>query len=298
VFVFIVRKKWKSIPLFLVGFFVISFLGYLFVYDHLLWLFQTNPYTSNNGFDHYGTGSWIDYFVKFYYMTGIPFIILFWISTVFLFVGIIFQVRSSIVRMFSSIEFILFALFFSFFLSHVVFWKFGLFHSFGMSRVLISITPIALLIVLYLLHRIIQYSFKLKGVVVVCILSLTVFPFLNNPSAWNYSKEFAMNPELKAMKEIQKEFNLDSLHASRIYYSSTPLMTIWNYDVYDTAKLKSIRELQFQKPTSSRYIVVVEDWFMNIDCNVMRSDSLFLGLKKVYSKKVSDVNTVDIYINQ
>jgi hypothetical protein len=167
-----------------------------------------------------------------------------------------------------------------------------------MSRVLISILPVGLLMVLYMLHRIVQYSHKYKGVVVACMLSIVAFPFLDNPSAWNFAEEFSINPELKAMKEIPLEFNLDSLPATHIYYSSTPLMTIWGYDVYDSSKFKSIRELQDHKPASGRYIVIAEDWFMNVDCNVMRSDSLFLGLKKVYSKKVSDINTVDIYMNE
>jgi len=295
--IFLLLHKWRIFPLFLVGTIIISIAGYIFYHDQLLWVYTTIPYTEER-IENYGSGGWTDFFPKFYYMTGIPFTILFWISVCLIVFLLIKRIRVDFKGCIRSVEFLFLGLFFSFFLAHVVFWRFGLFHSFGMSRVLICILPIAFLMIMYLLNELMQKSFKFKKeiLVVICIL-IIVFPFLSNKSSWNIPADFVEDPEIVAIKNIKSEFNIDSLHASKIYYTSIPLMTVLNYDVYDTDKFKSIRELKTSLPTNEKILLIKEDWFLYIDENMSSDDPVFKQLKKVYSKKISENNTVEMYTN-
>lgn len=289
--------KWKEILLMLTGLVCISVLGFAFQYPSIFWVFTTNPYTANHGFDNYGAGNWGDFFSKFYYMTGIPFTILFWIATLLFITVLVKHLIKNFKAGLHTIEFLLLGSFFSFFLAHVVFWKFGLFHSFGMSRVLISIVPIGLLMVVYLFDQVIKKYEKGKIAAAVCIGCLVVFPFTANKSAWKFSKEFSEDPETAAMKTIPGDIKIDTIKTGMIYYSSIPLMTLWNCDVFDETKYRRIGALKHGKPQGG-YIVVTEDWFMPVDCNISKDDELFKDLDKVYSKKVSENNTVRIYVGK
>ncbi|WP_018344406.1 hypothetical protein [Cytophaga aurantiaca] len=291
-------NKWKNVLLMLTGLACISVLGFIFQYESIFWVFTTNPYTANHGFDNYGSGNWGDFFSKFYYMTGIPFTILFWGATLLLMKILVSRLVDNFKEGLNTIEFLLLGSFFSFFLAHVVFWKFGLFHSFGMSRVLISIVPIGLLMVLYLLNQLLEKFDKAKIVTVFCIVCLVMFPFTSNKSAWKFSKEFVEDPETAAMKKIPEDIKIDTMKADVIYYSSIPLMTLWGCDVFDETKYKRIGALKHQGEPEGRYAVVTEDWFMNVDCNIKKDDPLFKNLRQEYSKRVSENNVVRIYMSK
>lgn len=293
---FIAMNRCKEILFMVTGLISISILGFLFQHESLFWVFTTNPYT--HGIDNYGAGNWSDFFVKFYYMTGIPFIILFWGATLLIIKVLVGRLIINFKETFTSIEFLLFGLFFSFFLAHVVFWKFGLFHSFGMSRVLISIIPIGLLMVLYLFNVLTERLRNGHMILVLCIASIVIFPFTDNKSAWKFSTEFEEDPETLAMKNIANDIKIDTLKRDIIYYSSFPLMVLLDCDVYDTNKYRDLVELKRKGKPMGSYLVITEDWFMTIEGNIKKEDPLFYALENIYSKKISDNNTVNIYISK
>jgi hypothetical protein len=293
---FVALNRWKEILFMLTGLVCISILGFLVQYESILWIFTTNPYT--HGIDNYGSGGWSDFFVKFYYMTGIPFTVLFWGATLLIIKVLVGHLITNFKETFTRIEFLLFGSFFSFFLAHVVFWKFGLFHSFGMSRVLISIIPIGLLMVLYLFNVISEQLQKSKMILSFCIACFIIFPFTDNISAWNFSKEFEENPETLAMKNISNDIRIDTLKKDAIYYSSFPLMIFLDCDVYDKNRYRDLVEIKRNGKPEGSYAVISEDWFMTIEGNIKKDDTLFDGLENIYSKKISDNNTVNVFISK
>jgi len=296
-FIFLFAKKWKEVPYFFVGFVVISVLGFCLHYDSLLWTFNTNPYTINTGFNNYGSGNWDDFFIKYFYMTGIPFTILFWASCIVMLVVLIRKMNRKFSETVLSIESVYLLLFFSFFFAHVVFWKFGLYHSFGMSRVLISILPIGFLIVVYLFNMI-YTSWNNKIVISVLCLIIIIFPFVGNKSSWSIPKDFVEDPEMVEMKKIKSEYEIYPEQVDKVYYSSIPLMILLDYDIFGTNKFVGISQLKDSIPANEKILVIRDDWFLNIDCNIKSDDAIFSKLKKVYSKKVSDNNTIEIYTNE
>jgi hypothetical protein len=292
---FIASSKWKEILYMLTGTLCISVAG-MFVHDkNILWVFSTNPYAVSQPVDTYGAGAWSDYFSKFYYMTGIPFTALFWIASIVLTIILIKKIGSSLKTAIVSTEYLLLGLFFSFFLAHVVFWKFGLFNSFGMSRVLISIVPIGLLMVCYLFDWLLVYSDKNILTAGICAFVFVLFPFLNNKSAWNFSKEFKEDAEIAEIKKISSDIRIDTFQTDRIYYTSTPLMVLLKCDIYDTCKYKLINKFKKDIKPGYSYIVVKDQWSMKMESTIMNEDLIFAGVKKIYSRQLSETNSVDIY---
>ncbi len=294
---FIALSKWKEVVFMLTGTLCISVSGMFFHDKNILWIFSTNPYTVSQPFDSYGSGNWSDYFIKFYFMTGIPFTALFWIASSILGATLIKKIAVNFKTGVAGTESLLLGLFFSFFLAHVVFWRFGLFNSFGMSRVLISIVPIGLLMICYLFDRLLLYSNKNIVTTGICVFVLILFPFLNNKSAWNFSKEFKEDAEVVAMKKISNDIKINTLQSDRIYYTSTPLMIILGCDIYDTCKYKSINTFKYDMKPGYSFILVKDEWSMKMESNIMNDDDIFNDLKKIYSKRISETNAVAIYSN-
>lgn len=147
------EKKWTKLPWLAFGTCLFSIIGYPY-YKDVLWIFHENPYTSGT-LDNYGKGNIAHYFSQFLFVTGIPYTLLV-VGGLLLF-GVTLVKNSVWKKIKNPIDFfILYGCFLGYFFAHVVFWSQGLFHSFGMSRVLIAILPLGALIAMRALNFIFE----------------------------------------------------------------------------------------------------------------------------------------------
>ena len=78
-FYFLLKKKWKLIPLLLFGNVVYSIAGF-FVYNDFLWVFNKIPYAHLSS--TYGSGRLFHFVDQLIYIVGVPIYILFWLGVI------------------------------------------------------------------------------------------------------------------------------------------------------------------------------------------------------------------------
>ena len=138
------KQGWKYLPLLLVGHVVYTLVGVLFFEHEFNWLFTSNANAVLT--PAYGvTGTWLHYIKELVYVIGIPICILFWLGTLVLAVKLLKDIRKLKDNLVSAF---IFAGTFSVIIAHTIFWKFGLFKSFGLTRNLLTVAPLMSIIAL------------------------------------------------------------------------------------------------------------------------------------------------------
>lgn len=257
-FYLVINQKWRHIPYLFAGYVVYGLIGLLWVYQDFNWLFTQNPYSSDAAIK-YGNGEWLHYFIQFYYINGLPFTLLtlgamaqfFWT----------FRSNTAWARLNQNQQlFLLYGCGLGFFLSHVVFWKFGIFGSFGMNRILFCIVPIAAAAIGYFLIALHQhlnpklFSFLYTSILLVVML----FPFSGNKSAWNFQKHFGPNPEIALMEQIVKT-NPDWESHLPIAYGAPIVAEYLNIDPFNARVCLPLSDL------SKANSVLWDSWFAKIE---------------------------------
>lgn len=129
------KENYKYLPLLSIGHIFYSFLG-RFIYDKdWLWVFKSNP--NAELITTYGrTGDWLHYIIKILEIVGLPIYIIFILGIlVFFFKTLVLKRRDTYLTLSISAMFLTIA-------AHTVFWKFGIFKSFGLKRNLLTIAPL------------------------------------------------------------------------------------------------------------------------------------------------------------
>ncbi|MFB1003915.1 MAG: hypothetical protein QMC70_07255 [Bacteroidia bacterium] len=110
--------------------------------------------------------------------------------------------------------------------AHSIFWTYGLFHSFGLTRVLIVIIPLLAFIAYRGLEWLLcAFHFIHTKLLIGCFIAvIVVFPFIHNKMAINWQKDMSLTSEQSLMHDansyIMKE-NLDTLplYTNAYYYA-------------------------------------------------------------------------------
>ena len=187
-------KRFKYIAHLSVGHVVYGIVG-LFVYSDFLWMFNQNPYSGIE--EKYGSGDIFHFVEQLPYMIGLPIYILFFLG-VFR-GGLRFFKGEMLLK-----EFILiYGVTIGYIVAHSIFWRYGLFHSYGLSRVLLVIIPL----IAFIAYRGLQwlhcalYFFNKKYINTITIILIAVFPFIKNKMAIDWDKDIKQEHQQVLVKQ-------------------------------------------------------------------------------------------------
>jgi hypothetical protein len=253
---FLLKRKWKLIPLLLVGHMAYSIAGF-FVYNDLFWVFNKIPYAHLSSI--YGSGKLFHFFRQLLYVVGVPVYILFWIGTI----SIMWKSVKKILTL--ELQILVFLGFFTFFIAHSLFWYFGIFNSIGIKRVLVSVGPLISIISLTGFNFITEEAFKNKiipkfitqGLIVAYIL---IFPFTFNPAAINWERDLSLSKDQRSAIQVVHFINQQIGYDHRFVFAHPYLSEALKIDHFDeNQRLELTNDVMYQ--IKSGDIIIWENWF-------------------------------------
>jgi hypothetical protein len=252
-------RKWKMLPLLLMGSILYGIAGYPFHGD-FLWVFNKVPYARLSS--TYGEGNPFHFLNQLIYVVGIPVYILFWL-------GIIAWFRNTWKQGFKpQLTFLIYGGVFTFIIAHSVFWYFGIFNSMGLNRVLLSITPYIALIALIGLNFLSDVLFaslnkKMKLVRYFFLGYVLIFPFTSNPAAMDFGKDLGLTSAEKVATEmagqLKKEYD-----NFRIVVADINCCKLLNKDCFDSKEKVFLNE-QSLSNLRTNDIIIWDNWFAVVE---------------------------------
>jgi hydrogenase/urease accessory protein HupE len=204
------KRKIRQLVYLITATVIYSLVGGLY-FQNYIWFFSDIPYLQPP--TYYGSGSWFHFFDKFVYVVGIPLYIL-------MVLGLI-RLMIHIKDMRYQDELLLIAAGFgAYFLAHVVFWRLGVFGSFGLERVLIAIVPAGILLAGRALDWLPAWPARMAWGY--CL----VFPFTDNPAAFHLEKDFTLSPDQKLMDSLALRIKSSPELATQKCYYAYPYAAI------------------------------------------------------------------------
>lgn len=213
----LLAKKWKFLPYVGIGTAVYGIAG-LFVFNDFLWMFHQNPYSGEE--IKYGSGPIFHFLEQLPYVIGLPIFVLF-------FLGIF---RGGMLFLKGKMELkelvLLYGIAVGYIAAHSIFWAYGLFHSFGLTRVLIVIIPLVAFIAYRGLEWLLcAFHFIHSKLLIGCFIAVSVvFPFTNNKMAINWQKDVSLTSDQSLMHDansylIAKYLDAQPLYTNAYYYA-------------------------------------------------------------------------------
>lgn len=258
--VFLIRKQWKPSLALLTGSMVYGFIGLLY-YDSPLWVFTSIPYTKSNLL--YGHGDWFHFFEKLIYILGVPGLILFA-------AGFIIQLLKLNRKDFLQTQWLILYAFLSFFMAHVIFWKYGLFNSLGLHRVMGSILPLMALIAsssLHFFHSAIKNKIITHSITFGLAAYLVIFLFTSNPASINWQGEMNLSKNQNFTKEISSRVGAQMKENSRLIYNDNFISLSLNIDHFDENKRLNLYHSNLSKMKSGDFILW-DSWHSKYESDV------------------------------
>ncbi|GAB2770066.1 hypothetical protein HNQ93_000427 [Hymenobacter luteus] len=141
----LLSRHWRALPWLGLGFVVYGVAG-LFVYQDFLWVFTHNAYPTRN--ENYGHGQWPHFILSLPGTIGWVLYALFWIGGF----RMLWEWSKPTARLrpekFTAELLLVYGNVVVFIGAHTIFWTFGIFGSFGLTRVLCCVVPLISLIAL------------------------------------------------------------------------------------------------------------------------------------------------------
>lgn len=190
-------KKYKYVLYILVGHVIYGIIG-LFAFGDFIWMFNENPYAGVEL--KYGSGDIAHFFKQLPYVLGLPIYILFFLGTIH--GGIrFFKGKIELQELF-----LIYGISIGYIAAHSIFWRFGLFHSFGLTRVIIVIIPLMAFVAYRGLEWLLcsLYFIPKKYISFAFILFIGVFPFIKNKMALNWKKDIYLLAEQKLIADAEE----------------------------------------------------------------------------------------------
>ncbi|GAB5538234.1 MAG: hypothetical protein Salg2KO_03370 [Salibacteraceae bacterium] len=250
----IIEKKWRLIPLLIVGHAVYGVVG-LIQYDTVLWPFTRIPYV---GHGNYGSGDLTHFIVKLLYITGIPVFVLFWTG----FIALIWKFLSRRYKepTISPEVMLIYGFTVTYIVAHSLFWWLGIFHSMGLPRVLIGVAPLIALIAargVELIWRLLPHQTLRTVWIGMVILSASIFPFSNNKAT--------PKVELWQLDETQRAFHIlgDKYRKEDAQYLYSAPYAAIGFDINHFDKNQHRRDWHSLKFDTVRNTYIIWDWWFS-----------------------------------
>jgi hypothetical protein len=290
---YILKKDWKPLLFLATGHIVYSIAGY-FVYHDILWVFNKIPYASLSS--PYGSGNLLHFFNQQYYVIGLPLTFLFWIGFLVKILELVFMRKNFL----KEETFLVFFGFISFFMFHTLAWKFGMFNSMGLKRVLIGMIPYIALISLKGFNFLTEIPFlsgKLKtGIQLILVIYLLAFPLLPNPASINWKKDMMLSADQLAAKRIACTL-YSSQHEKQKYFFTHPYLSeVLNIDHFDPSIRMDLSSENLRSMQKGDYLIW-ENWFAVIESGMNREYlEKTYRLIKVKEFRQNDANRESVFV--
>jgi hypothetical protein len=285
------QRRFFEIIYLAIGQSIYAVVGYLH-YKNFLWFFKSNPYSF---ISQYGHGGWLDYFRNLPIVIGPASCLLLAIGYIILPYSLINKVtgdkenRQTYARML-----LIWCLFSCYFFFHVIAWKFGLFGSFGMTRIIVGVAPLMAILCLqgfnYILTFLSRFRFltiqkKFRYSITLVLLINATYMVVNFV---RHSGTEGMYLTLRADQVLENKIadyikqKYPDYHNRTILYGAPYISIALNIDPFDTIKHFIVYPKSGILPANS--LCLWDDWFSVIECG------LPLDFLKSRSQLVIDTN--------
>ena len=257
----LLKKWWRYLPLLATGHIVYSLIGY-FYYKDFLWVFTKMPYATIEG--AYGSGDFWHYANKMHQVMGdyLPILLL-----VGLLVGAIRWIQYWWKEgIFSKEElWLVYGISVAFFLAHSIFWKFGIFNSFGLTRVFMGVLPLFSLIILQGINgtlHLMPKRFKWPFIGLLLVLM-----------AWYLDKSLDINFHLAPTPAQDGQSQLLEKYAKNYpdhtyYFDAIHPALAADLDWFDPMQHRFTPQLFTGEPIPKKSMVLWDDWFSKDESNM------------------------------
>jgi hypothetical protein len=290
---FLLRRNWIPLIFLAAGHLFFACAGYS-VHHDFLWVIRKIPYASMSS--PYGNGELLHFFHQLYYVIGLPMTILFWTGFIFMVVQLIRRKQN----LMKEENFIVLLGFVVYFIFHSLAWKWGLFNSMGLKRVLIGVIPFIAIISLYGFTSLTENSFirKKPGQVMKLILVtyLLLFPVIPNPASINWKKDMMLGPDQMLSNRVATMMHYAGKR--RYIFSHPYLSEALHLDHFDpTARLELNRNTL--KQLKSRDIIIWENWFSVVEDGITREylekDNRLVKIREFNNKDNDSASTFVVF---
>ncbi len=227
-FYYLISRNWKYIPLLATGHLAYGLMGWP-VQKTPFWVITKIPYAGGKNVN-YGAGTWDYYILHLSEILGHPITILLCIGLALSSLRLLGSVWQRI--NFSVKEMVLiYGTFLAFSIAHSIFWFFGIFNSFGLTRVFLGVLPLMALIGTYPLHLWYKEaeSQKLKDLYWIPVIALFSIGLIYK-QAWSY--RLNLNEDQLAYKELTKKYG-EQLKSYCIYTDAVYPLVELKLDYFD-----------------------------------------------------------------
>jgi hypothetical protein len=248
------------------GHVVYAIAGTLFIHHDPLWMFRQNPYWVADR--PYGNGTWTHFVDGFPAVAGLP--------AAVLVAAAIASVLLRRVRGLTSrsdrgedeaarwCDFVA-GSFLVYFVTHVVLWRFGLFKSFGLLRVLIAVLPVAALVATRELERLCAALPAIAARLAPWAIAVVLVGFALGDRPTSLTRAGLLRPTDQQRAVDAAVAVLRTSHATPaetpLVYSANPYVPFaLDLDVFDRRRSRMIAEIAGDPPAPGA-IVVWDSWF-------------------------------------
>ncbi len=267
----LLMKQWKALPLLALGHIVYSIAGYPF-YHNLWWVFTNIPYAQADG--HYGSGSWDHYLIL---MPGILGVTNTFLLTTGILITTISTLQFSFKKQFQDIAIerqILVVIFLVFLILHSIFWTYGIFGSFGLTRVFIAIATVMILIALpaidffdNLLEKITKYH---KLLLIFLLLATSIFAAIyESPYRYSIACDFSLGADQVCEKELAVfvKANYPNYKQYHFHCEAPYLAEVLGIDLFDENVFKNNDKYPKDYVYPDNSFVIWDDWYSRSEHN-------------------------------
>lgn len=255
------KETRKTIPLLLVGHIFYSLIGFLFFDESIFWLFTDNANAVLT--PAYGvTGRWLHYIGELPYVIGIPICVLFWLGSIGLGIKLLsgwgnFKQNIILAHIFAGTFLVIIA--------HTIFWKFGLFKSFGLTRNLLTVAPLMAIISLVGMQSIWKVLRIRKGLTGYAssfiIIVIFIFLYSGNKCALSFPVDFQLSPLQELSEEVIQFIEEEYPTTQRTFHFYPYMNLAMGQDPFDWNSYKTLFKEVIELPIPNNAIIVWDDWF-------------------------------------
>jgi hypothetical protein len=255
--------KWKLLPLLIAGHLVYGLAGSR-IYGSVLWVFTRIPYARLSSI--YGHGYWHDFFVRLPLIIGGPMCLLLLFGLII--ASLTFYNLRSNVKLRRKL-FLVYGSFLSYFVSHVIFWKFGIFNSYGLMRVLIGVLPMMAIIELDGFNALVAIIPSAKArltMSIAVLLCIIIFPFTSCDSAWHYDRDFGLSTFQKVDAQLTDyiKTNYPDYRNAQYYFDANYFSILLNIDYFDKNTSRHISEAT-EHPPHRKAFILWDDYYSRVE---------------------------------
>ncbi|MET4108696.1 hypothetical protein [Hymenobacter sp. UYP22] len=258
-FYVLVTHNWRALPWLTLGFIVYGIAG-VFVYDDFWWVFTRNAYPVRN--ELYGNGGWLHFIRSLPDTIGWVQYGLFWLGGGRMLWEWLQPTARLYSEKFTADLLLVYGCVVVFIGAHTVFWVFGIFGSFGLTRVLCSVVPLLSLIVLRglgLVTSLGRTGTARKQIMATLVLGIVGFVFSGARAALRWERDFGQ-PSDQILANTAARWILGKQVPHVVYshpYFSLALGTnpFGNY----TNKIEDLRDPDRWMPTGT--LIFWDEWY-------------------------------------